>query len=83
MKIVKYLFYVVVVLIASAGVAVSCYANGDNDRQAPEIFLIVTDNSKEVYGTQLKNEVFLQLRSQLNSSVNKESEIRSQNTNPA
>ena len=81
MKIVKCLFYVVVVLIVSAGVTVSCYADEYKGSQRPEILLIVTDSSKEAYGTQLKDEVFSQLRNQLNGSVNQESEIKNQNAN--
>ncbi|WP_371380793.1 hypothetical protein [Sporomusa aerivorans] len=80
---VKCLFYVVAMLIVSAGVAVSCYANEYKESQAPGIFLIVTDSSKEAYGPQLKNEVFLQIRYQLKGSVNKESEIRNENAGNA
>ena len=80
-KTVKCLFCAVAVLMISAGAAVSCYANGYEDNQTPEIFLIVMDGSKEAYGTQLKAEVFSQLRNQLNGSVHQESEIENQNTN--
>lgn len=79
-KTVKCLFYAAAVLMISAGAAVSCYANGYEDNQTPEIFLIVTDASKEAYGTQLKDEVFSQLRNQLNGSVHQESETENQNT---
>lgn len=81
MKVVKCLFYAVVVVVVIVGVTVSCYANEYKASQRPEILLIVTESSKEPYGTQLKNEVFSQLRNQLNGSVNQESEIKSQNTN--
>ena len=81
MKVVECLFYAVVVVVVIVGVTVSCYANEYKASQRPEILLIVTDSSKEAYSTQLKNEVFSQLRNQLNSSVNQESEINNQNTN--
>ncbi len=81
MKVVKCLFYAVVILVVIAGVTVSCYANEYKASQRPEILLIVTDSSKEAYGTQLKNEVFSQLRNQLNVSVNQENEFKNQNTN--
>lgn len=81
MKIAKGLFYAAVMLMVNAGVAVSCYASEYQASQRPEIFLIVTDSSKEAYGAQLKNEVFSQIRKQLNGSVNQTSAIKNQNTN--
>jgi CRISPR/Cas system-associated exonuclease Cas4 (RecB family) len=65
----------------SVGVPVSCYASEYKDIKTQEIFLIVIDSSKETYGTQLKNEVYSQLRNQLKVSVNKESEIKHQSVN--
>lgn len=81
MKIVKCLVYAVIVLMLSAGAAVGCYANEYEERQTPGIFLIVTDSSKEAYGTQLKAAVFSQIRKQLHSPVNQASESKNQNTN--
>lgn len=81
MKIVKCLFYAVVVLVVSAGAAVS-YANGSEISQAPQILLIVTDSSREAYGPQLTNEVIAQLQKQLNGSV-KHYSIRNTTNNEA
>ncbi len=85
MKIVKCLLYVVVVVVVvvmiSVGVTVNCYAAEYNGSQRPEILLIVTDSSREAYGTQLKNKIFSQLRDRLNGSVNQESEAENQDPN--
>ena len=62
------------------GASFSCLANDTQSVSNQEVLLLIVDKSQETYGTQLRSEVFTQLKQQLKAAVMKESELINQSS---
>ncbi|MCC5464737.1 hypothetical protein [Pelosinus baikalensis] len=71
---------VFLVILIYFGASFSCLANDTQSVSNQEVLLLIVDQSKETYGTQLQSEVFTQLKKQLKAAVMKESELINQSS---
>lgn len=70
----KMIFSIILASLICFGSMVVCSANENKSVSDKGILLAVVDNSKEAYGTELKNKVYTQLKSQLKCSALEEND---------
>jgi len=73
MKKIQWVFSVIAAILLCFGTTVFCFAN-ENESAIDQgaILLVVVDQSKETYGTELKNEVYNHLKSQVKGFIKEE-----------
>jgi hypothetical protein len=70
MKKIQWNFSVIVAILLCFEATVLCFANENKGVADQEILLVIVDQSKETYGTEMKNQVYNQLKSQVKGFIN-------------
>jgi hypothetical protein len=76
MSIMKKAFSISLMIMICFGSVLICLANENKDVSDENTLLLVVDKSKESYGSQLKNDVYTQLETQLKVPLIKERELQ-------
>lgn len=63
-------FSVIVAILLCFEATVFCFANENKGGADQGILLVIVDQSKETYGTEMKNQVYNQLKSQVKGFIN-------------